>query len=303
MNLKSNSRSRILKEISSPHRAWSLLVLCPLILFTGNYLTTFEVRKLFNIDSEFELESKRIDSSRENFVWSEELGDWTIDRQFSGEGSRRRGSSCIWPEDCDSLDDDRVVDQLKLYKQAKKLFKILPPDYSFAAGRGIFFEQDCPVNRCELTYDSSQADALIFQNSDVRIEVPQSRRKDQIWIAYFLESPVHTFDRRYARKDRGRHEFNLTASYRADSDIVTPYSKFVPYSDQIREYQELARYARTKELRFDRPLDGLDDLRRGLISKKGGKVAWFASNCNTPNRRLDFVRELSNYIQVDVYGR
>jgi len=32
-------------------------------------------------------------------------------------------------------------------------------------------------------------------------------------------------------------------------------------------------------------------------------VAWFVSHCVTPNRREDYVKELSKYIPVDIYGK
>lgn len=38
------------------------------------------------------------------------------------------------------------------------------------------------------------------------------------------------------------------------------------------------------------------------IAKKKGLAVWFVSRCYTPNRREEYVRELSKYIQVDIYG-
>lgn len=35
---------------------------------------------------------------------------------------------------------------------------------------------------------------------------------------------------------------------------------------------------------------------------KTKKVAWFVSNCGTLNKREDYVKELSKYIDVDIYG-
>lgn len=39
-----------------------------------------------------------------------------------------------------------------------------------------------------------------------------------------------------------------------------------------------------------------------LIGKKKRLIMWFVSRCQSPNRREEFVRELSKYIPVDVYG-
>lgn len=32
------------------------------------------------------------------------------------------------------------------------------------------------------------------------------------------------------------------------------------------------------------------------------QVAWFVSNCHARNRRLQYARQLSKYISVDIYG-
>ncbi|KAF7991003.1 hypothetical protein HCN44_000808 [Aphidius gifuensis] len=57
---------------------------------------------------------------------------------------------------------------------------------------------------------------------------------------------------------------NWTATYRRDSDIVAPYEKWQYYDSN--------------------------------------KVAWFVSNCHARNERMSYARELSKYIQVDIYG-
>ena len=39
-----------------------------------------------------------------------------------------------------------------------------------------------------------------------------------------------------------------------------------------------------------------------VASTKTRLVAWFVSNCNTASRREDFVKELREYVDVDIYG-
>ncbi len=39
-----------------------------------------------------------------------------------------------------------------------------------------------------------------------------------------------------------------------------------------------------------------------MIAAKNKTAAWFVSNCNTPAKREDYVKRLSKYINVDVYG-
>lgn len=93
-----------------------------------------------------------------------------------------------------------------------------------------------------------------------------------------LESPnVSGFD---INKEVGA--VNWTATYREDSDIVTPYEKWMYYNDQIQENVENTK---------------------NYAAGKTRLVAWFVSNCLAHNERLQYARELQKYIQVDIYGR
>ena len=42
---------------------------------------------------------------------------------------------------------------------------------------------------------------------------------------------------------------------------------------------------------------------RNYALGKTKKVAWFVSNCGARNKRLEYARELSKHIEVDIYGR
>jgi glycoprotein 3-alpha-L-fucosyltransferase len=241
----------------------------------------------------------------ELLIWSAERKDWALSSWVEVAGhedaSFGRGDGCLWPEDsvgghCST--GDRIINQLKWSSSppADKLFKIAwANDYSLPDGQTIFIRDKCTIDRCLITHNLSEADAIVFPNSDVHMEQPMDpgRRAEQIWVAHFLESPPNTFDPRFDRKHRGKHEFNWTASYRSDSDIVTPYAKFVPYLiDASRQADTFVRQRRW-----------LEQKHRALIDRKETKVAWFVSNCHAKNNRLEFARELSQYIQVDVFGK
>lgn len=212
---------------------------------------------------------------------------------------------CVLPDDCSDKsndDDDRILTQLRLTQQADKIFNIFPPDFSFPEGQEIFFRDSCNINKCHITYNREEADLLVFPNSDVFVEPTARRREDQIWVAYFLESPLHTFDKKFKRLHRGHHIFNWTASYRSDSDIVTPYSKFVLYdnvSNSKIDLPNMINQAQANEYHDEL----YPDRHKKLIQRKRNKVAWFASNCNAANNRLEYARELSKYIPVDIYGK
>lgn len=97
-----------------------------------------------------------------------------------------------------------------------------------------------------------------------------------MWIFYVLESPVNLRPSVYERDI-----FNWTATYRYDSDIVTPYERWTYYDPAVKQFNT-----------WD----------RNYAANKTKKVAWFVSNCRTQNRRLQYAQELSKYISVDIYG-
>ena len=74
--------------------------------------------------------------------------------------------------------------------------------------------------------------------------------------------------------------FNWTATYRSDSTIVAPYGKWQYYNNKVRQLP----------------------LKRNYLANKTKSVAWFVSNCETENERMEYAKELSKHIQVDIYG-
>ncbi|XP_064480220.1 glycoprotein 3-alpha-L-fucosyltransferase A-like isoform X2 [Ornithodoros turicata] len=198
----------------------------------------------------------------------------------SSKGSR---SQTIWPSNSSG---DRIVNQL-MY---------LPPYYitrqrgngtslktivldgswdDFAEGRDLFVRDKCPVDTCRVYRSgvlNETADAIVFKDY-----VYTSYRRDpgQIWILYMLESPFHNTIL------SGKGCINWTATYRRDSDIVTPYEKFVLFDPLVKKL----------------PLNG-----RNFAQNKSKAVAWFVSNCVALNSRMEYALELRKYIQVDIYG-
>lgn len=70
----------------------------------------------------------------------------------------------------------------------------------------------------------------------------------QIWILYYLECPYHTASLRPTSLD----VFNWTATYRRDSDIVTPYERWTYHDPLITENKLDRNYAanKTKKVNF-----------------------------------------------------
>nr|XP_056700640.1 4-galactosyl-N-acetylglucosaminide 3-alpha-L-fucosyltransferase FUT6-like [Euleptes europaea] len=129
---------------------------------------------------------------------------------------------------------------------------------------------------CHFTADRSwhnKADAVVVHHRDVCYSnsLPRNPRPpSQRWIWFNLESPSNSPNLGFMD-----NYFNLTMSYRRDSDIFTPYGW----------------------------LEALHHPQNITIPPKSKLVAWVVSNWNPSSRRLKYYQELKKYIQVDVYGR
>ena len=132
----------------------------------------------------------------------------------------------------------------------------------------------CPVSNCFLTRDHaylSGASALLFHAHEAAA-LPTHRDERQLYVFFLQESPDNS--NWYLERD-----YNLTMTYRADSDIRIPYGEFYKKRTAESSYR----------LKFP-------------FAKKTRSVAWTVSNCYTPSKRERYVRELKRYIDVDVYG-
>eukprot|EP00079_Xenopus_tropicalis_P011621 XP_002937688.1 PREDICTED: alpha-(1,3)-fucosyltransferase 6-like [Xenopus tropicalis] len=135
----------------------------------------------------------------------------------------------------------------------------------------------CPEPGCWYTDDRnmySSANAVIFHHRDVyksKSQLPQMPRPPgQYWVWFNLESPINT-----PNLDMMNDLMNLTMSYRADSDIFTPYGS-------------ITRQNSNKTF---------------TIPEKSKLVAWAVSNWNPNSMRVQVYEQLKQYIHIDVYGR
>ncbi|KAI1299182.1 Alpha-(1,3)-fucosyltransferase C [Halotydeus destructor] len=143
---------------------------------------------------------------------------------------------------------------------------------------------ECQVKNCVFTRDRKQlssAEVLVFHLRDLNIlDLPRQHLNGQKWTLYNIEAPPNS--------EVGRHgvpvfedQVDWIASYKVDSDVYAPYGRLVPLIGS------------TVKPRSD-PVP---------FSARTRQVAWFVSNCNTPSHREEYVRQLSQYISVDIYGK
>ena len=131
---------------------------------------------------------------------------------------------------------------------------------------------------CIFTSDHSrlrEADMLLFYRGE-RPNWPRVRYANQYYSNINYEAPSWPQDIRYLQKYEGR--INITVNYRRDADFYIPYNTFVPRDNyQFRETHIPYR-------------------------NKTKMVIWPVSHCYTRSHRENYVKELSKYIDVDIYG-
>lgn len=147
------------------------------------------------------------------------------------------------------------------------------------------------ISGCTLTDDVrayAQADAVIVHHREVSTGTaelpPDPRPPAQKWIWMNYESPAHT-----PGLWRFEGVFNLTLTYRTDSDIFLPYGYLVPRQPRSKGFQN----------RSAQPLRAPSraHLHRPRLA------AWVISNWSESHARVALYYQLRRYIQVDVFGR
>ncbi|KAG3280637.1 alpha-(1,3)-fucosyltransferase 5-like [Ictidomys tridecemlineatus] len=134
---------------------------------------------------------------------------------------------------------------------------------------------------CQLTTNRSQyprADAVIVHHREVsyspRTQLPPSPRPPgQRWMWFSMESPSHC-----PQLQALDGLFNLTMSYRSDSDVFTPYGWLEPWPGPPEPA-------------------GLN------LSAKTELVAWVVSNWREDSARVRYYQQLRAHLPVHVFGR
>ncbi|XP_015184406.1 PREDICTED: alpha-(1,3)-fucosyltransferase C-like [Polistes dominula] len=175
----------------------------------------------------------------------------------------------------------------------------------FYFGDGDIFKS-CQVNDCYATYDRSYFDddtydAILFHGIELdRQDLPNKRDYKQHYIFVNLESP----ENRPIKDKYFDTYFNNTMTYRLDSDILWPYGI-------VSDRKTNKIVAPSNHVFWDIPdndvnRDALSTTTQlkdvTTIANKNKEIAWLVSNCKAKSGRLEYVEELSKYINVDIYG-
>ncbi|XP_054727661.1 alpha-(1,3)-fucosyltransferase C-like [Anastrepha obliqua] len=162
----------------------------------------------------------------------------------------------------------------------------------------------CPLANCTLTNQHEYLPAIVDYTAIVFHTArpfsflngrPRQRTANQWYVFTQLESPEHTWHDLHGERDF----YNLTMSYRLDSDIVWSYN-----SVRERRTNRIVAPVRNPNWRtVDVGWTQSDSDLLALIERKKKLAAWFVSNCKVPSQRERLVRELQTHLKVDVYGK
>jgi hypothetical protein len=163
----------------------------------------------------------------------------------------------------------------------------------------------CPVSACLATVDKDALasrgdfDAVLFHPLDVPQHVQTNltfswRRPHQLFVMVYMESP-----QLYPQALKPfPYFFNWTMSYLWESDIPRPYGYFVPHGSSFT-YAHLPDQwiSYSSQNQISSSPDDMERIQRPY------QVAWIVSNCKTPSRREDYVKELAKHINVTIFGK
>jgi len=143
----------------------------------------------------------------------------------------------------------------------------------FYVGFGDRPFRGCPVATCRTTDDRSQladADAVLFHMLNPLGELPP-QRPGQRYVFFLKEPPTLS----YMKMSQWRGVFNLTMTYRRDSDVLNNYNRLATGPEPT-------------------PLPALEARSRA--------IAWIVSHCDTISGRELYVDLLQEHMPVDIYG-
>ena len=173
---------------------------------------------------------------------------------------------------------------------------------------------NCPVTSCIFTTDASlirQSDVVVFY-IDTMEDFPLFRSPYQRFVFFNLESPMNSNLPILNRHHLRYGYFNWTMTYRWDSDIV--HRDHYGYIGAKQNDNTIAARSlnndwsnkidhdfTSKKISDNTTTHAINSM--DFIKNKTKLVAWFVGHCSTPIRREDYVKKLSHYIAVDVFGK
>lgn len=170
-------------------------------------------------------------------------------------------------------------------------------------GQRSFLKNNCSVVNCYVTANRNffgsnytKFDAVAFNGRNLKMRLPRWRSPHQKYIYFNMESS----DNYPVCQSKFDGFFNLTATYKLDSDIPLPYILIKNAKGEIVGPKRRMEWKQNVEI------VGNEYIQR--IENKTKAVAWFVSHCQTRSKREVFSKLLHEALKpygftVDVYGK
>ncbi|XP_039453340.1 alpha-(1,3)-fucosyltransferase C-like [Culex pipiens pallens] len=166
-------------------------------------------------------------------------------------------------------------------------------------GPDFFRSTKCPVTDCVITSrpdllpSIDSFDALVFNAAERWPQpIPPLRSPSQLYVAAILESPAHTTH--VLEKDGDF--FNLTMTYRLDSDVPWSYGQLAEINGAVIGPSERALWLKSGFRNY------ANQTLLGLVRNKTKMAAQYVSHCGAISGRDKLVKEIQKSVQVDVFG-
>jgi hypothetical protein len=158
-------------------------------------------------------------------------------------------------------------------------------------------EKRCFAFRSILQSPSAKADGIMVHGPNLWYMPSRTRYKrdpKQLWLYYTLESQGRTHCSSHYESTELDDWFNITATFKSDSDLVADYKEF----RNLNDIESNDKYIGQFKLLND-PIGSINDLSH---KNEQVTVGWYVSHCGTQSRREEYVKEMQKHIKVDIYG-
>lgn len=174
----------------------------------------------------------------------------------------------------------------------------------FLPGQRMFINQKCPQINCYITYNKDTLtndedfDAVVFDiDSVLKMDVSSlnlTRSPEQYYIFRSQETPEKHTLCNYELEDF----FNLTWTYRLDSDIPQPFLEIHSTNKSLVGPKTDMNWV--KKMKKNNKVTS-------KVKQKSKAVAWILTKCKLKSRHEDFIKELRNELKgynytLDIYG-
>jgi hypothetical protein len=138
----------------------------------------------------------------------------------------------------------------------------------------------CEYQNCKVTFNTTNivnSDLVIFPHSELPVQAPSHKTSSQIWVFPSWES-VFLTNKQY-QQSTWINKFDWKTSYRRESEGYGPYGEIIP-----RTILEPKMYS-------------------SIFARKSKSVAWIVSHCQVNSKRMAYVKKMSKYIAIAIYGK